>query len=615
MPSHSLSSPLAQHTSLPQDTLLRHLWQLARPMRRQLLLIAGLELVLVAIMFSRPWFIRELIDRGLVPTTSGWLLQPIVLASLGAGLALTWAARFFLKGISQYVAGCTAVRVLSALRVRIYAHVQSLGVRYFDRHRAGSIISRIDRDVEALEPVLVLGPPELLSVVLRCTLASALLWRTAPSLFFGMLAIAPVLFAATWLFKKQAHVGWTRIAQDRSRFTAHLVEAVTGVQTLQQNGRQSASLHQYERLLNTFGRSQIGNGVRSGWFLPFTSVLTTLGMALLLLGGAQGLAANTLTPGQIVESLFYVMLFLGPLQEMGDLLERYTTGIASAQRVFALLDTTPDVRDRPGVASVDHVRGAVEFRNVTFGYGARTVLNDVSIRVAQGQTLAIVGPTGHGKSTLVQLLARFYEVDDGAILIDGIDIRDFPMRELRQRIGLVLQDNILFSGTILDNLRLAAPVLTDDELIQAAQELGAHDVLGALPEAYATQVGPMGRALSPGQRQLVCLVRAYLANPAVLVLDEATSAVDLRTEHRLQQSLRRLCHGRTAIIIAHRLSTIRHADLIAVIEHGRVAALGSHEHLLATSGLYQALHETYERGGKEPVAMATQAMPEPELSV
>ncbi len=405
------------------------------------------------------------------------------------------------------------------------------------------------------------------------------------------------MIIATVIFKKISQRNWGIVAENRSRFTAHLVETVAGVRVIKQNAYEASNQQRYYTLVDNFNKALVHGNIRASWFVPFTAVLTTAAMAVLLVVGGRGVALDQITMGQLAASLFYVFIFLAPLQELSDLFERYANGSACAQRIFLMLDTQPEIVDPEQPQTVSHIAGHVAFNQVKFSYSPTAkqwVIDDLNLHLPAGEVLAIVGPTGHGKSTLVQLLTRFYDVNEGSVTVDGIDVRALRQSDLRRHVGVVLQDNVLFSGSILDNLRLASPQASDNELIAAAEALDAHELLVALPEGYNTQVGPLGSLLSHGQRQLVCLVRAYLANPAILVLDEATSAVDVKTERRLQIALRRLCEGRTAIIIAHRLSTIRDADRIAVIREGKVVELGQHDALIDAQGFYASLYKAYE---------------------
>lgn len=596
--------------SLAKQSLDRNMfWRLLpllRQVRGKIATVIVLEMLLVGVIFIRPWFLREVIDNGFIQTAQGVILNTPLVAWMAIATAASWAVRFGVAGASQYLAGTAAITILNNLRIQVFTHVQALSIRYFDQTKAGRIISRADRDIDMLEPLLIQGPPELFSAVLRLLVASLALWWISPKLFLALASIVPILILGTWLFKRISEKIWGRVAEARARFTAHLVETVSGVRIIKQTVNEAPNERRYRALLDDFNNILIRGSMRSSWFLPLTQVLSTVGMAFLLAAGGIGIADQEMTVGQLAQSLFYVQLFLGPLQELNDLFERYTSGASSAQRIFLMLDTQPEINDPAQPRSPAVTKGEVEFRDVSFAYNPKAtqpVLNNLSLHIPAGEVLAIVGPTGHGKSTLVQLLTRFYEVQQGQVLIDGQDVREYAQQDLRRKVGVVLQDNVLFSGTVLHNLRLASPAASDDALIAAARELGADEVLERLPAGYHTEVGPMGAFLSHGQRQLVCLVRAYLANPAVLVLDEATSAVDIHTERRIQTAFRRLCEGRTAIIIAHRLATIRDADRIAVIWNGEVAELGNHPQLIAQGGAYARLYQAYEQASTSTAAV------------
>lgn len=570
---------------------------LLRPVRGQVALLIGLEAVLVSSIFLRPWFLREVIDHGLLPSAGGYRLDLAVCLWMALGLFAVWVVRFAVGGLNQWLSGRVALRVLGDLRARVFVHVQSLSMRYFDRSRAGRIIARCDRDVDAMESAVVQAPPEVLSTGFRCVGAGLLLWLMDARLFWMLTPLVPLLLIAMGGFQRFGIRAWGRVAEEKSKVTAHLCETINGVKVVQQCAHEAGNRERYRGLLRGLDVTVLRGAWSWGWFQPYTGLLFMLGVVILVVEGGRAVTLQQLTVGQLAQCVFYVFLFLGPLQELGDLFEKVATASASAQRVFLLLDTPAEITDAPHARTLAECRGEVMFDRVNFAYVADTpVIRDLTLTIPAGQMLAIVGPTGHGKSTLVQLLTRFYEIpaDGGAVRLDGHDVRSLTQASLRRHVAVVLQDNLLFSGTILDNLRLARPEASDAELTDAVRALGADEVLNRLPQGLHTAAGAGGTNLSQGQRQLVCLVRAYLADPAVLVLDEATSAVDLHTEQRIQRALRRLCAGRTAIVIAHRLATIREADRIAVIRDGRLVELGSHPDLLIRGGDYAAVVQAYE---------------------
>jgi putative ABC transport system ATP-binding protein len=589
---------------LDRSSILRVLG-LVRPHARSLAWVMGLQVLAVATIVGRPWFLGQLIDEALIPVAGGYDLDQAYALMLGLGLTAMWAGRFVFLVLSRIFAVDLAITVLSDLRERVYAHVQSLSVSFFDRTRTGRIVSRVDRDVDSLEPLMLEALPQLLGIVLRCAGGAVLLAIVAPQVLGWLAILAPILICTMLLFKKVGTALWGWLNEHKGRVTAHLVETIHGVRLLQQAGREADNRARYDGLLAGLDRATVLAAWGWGWFMPFVMMLFILGICIVIVSGGTALALGELTAGQLAQSVFYVFLFLGPLMEIGDLFERGAAGAAAGQRIFLLLDTPAAVAD-PEQASelAQPVRGELRLEEVRFRYvgddDSPWILDGIDLHIPPGSTVAVVGATGHGKSTLVQLLTRFYDVNEGRITLDGVDIRQLRQHDLRRHLALVLQDNVLFSGTVLDNLRLARKGASDEELIAACNDLGIAEVIEGLPRSWYTEVGAGGEMLSQGQRQVLCLARAWLADPTILVLDEATSAVDVQTEGLIQSALKRLAADRTAIIVAHRLSTIKDADRILVIHQGRIAEQGPHDELVALGGRYAELYERYRQSGAMP---------------
>ena len=573
--------------------MLSRLIPLIYPIRYLILALILVEILQVLSIFVRPWAVKYILDHGFQKVAGNMVLHQSIILTALCILTVSWICRFALAGVSKYLSGRAALRVINDLRRRLFQHIQRLNIGYFDRTKAGRIISRADRDVETLEPVLIQGPPELLSVILRCGLASVLLWHIYPPFFWCLFATLPILFGMTAIFKKSSQKHWGKVAEERSRFTAHLVETVNGAKIIQQLNYTATNQSRYQDLLKDFNDSIIYGSKRTSWFAPFTGLLSTIATAGFIVIGSYAYSDGIISIGQFAESIFYVFLFLAPLQELTDLFERYANGAACAQRIFLLLDTQSAIQEQSNAVKLEQLNGHIRFQAVDFAYTHKPVLQNFNLDIEAGTVVAIVGPTGHGKSTIVQLLTRFYEPQQGSIFLDRYPLQDIHLNSLRKHVSIVLQDNVLFSGTILDNLRLVRPNISDQELCQAIEDLGADEILQQLPQGYFTEVGTLGKNLSHGQRQLVCLVRAYLVDPKVLILDEATSAIDIYTEQKIQYALRRLCQNRTCIVIAHRLSTIREADKIVVIENGHVVEQGSHQQLMQTETAYFHLYQSY----------------------
>ncbi|MDA1231945.1 MAG: ABC transporter ATP-binding protein [Planctomycetota bacterium] len=486
--------------------------------------------------------------------------------------------------------------VVTDLRNRLFRHIQRMPMRWFHTNRIGRVISRMTSDVEDIR----IGVQEVFYVTLvqfiQMGIAStAMIWYDW-SLFLIVLGLAPVIWLINRHFHRRLSTALRNMRESFSRVTATLVESVVGIRVTQGFVRQRENARIFEELSLDHSRYNSKVLKTHGKFLPLLELNSQIFMAVLLLVGGY----RVLTPGysteigDLVGFFFMANLFFSPISILGNQYNQAMTAMAGAERLYRLLDTEPEWVDAPNASPPDAVHGHVEFRNVTFGYDAdRPVLHDITFTAKSGQVIALVGHTGSGKSSIINLICRFYLATRGEVLIDGRNIQQIAGNSLHRRMGIVQQQNFLFCDTVAENIRFARPESADADIIEVLKKLDCTDLLTSLPDGIQTRVGEGGASVSAGQRQLICFARAMLADPAILILDEATSSIDSATESRLQHALDVLLNGRTAFVVAHRLSTIRHADQVFVLEHGKIVERGTHDTLITQEGIYAGLYEHF----------------------
>jgi ABC-type multidrug transport system fused ATPase/permease subunit len=510
----------------------------------------------------------------------------IVGAFLLAGLA-NWGMSY----VQTYLTGWVGERILADLRNTLFGHLQRLSLGFFERNRAGVIISRLTNDVEALDQLVTDGVTTLVQSTLTLAGTAILLFILDWRLALATLAVIPFMSIATILFRVRSTRAYRAVRERLGLVTATLAEDIAGMRMVQAFTREQRSIHNFRAVAERYRDSNMQTVVLNGWYFPFVDLLSSIALAVVLGYGGHLYFNGDVTLGTLFAFMLYVQNFFDPVQQLSQLYNTFLSATAALDKIMDVLDEKPEVLDTPDAKPLPEVQGQVRFEGVRFSYGTGPeVLHGLDLDVPPGTTVALVGHTGAGKSTIAKLLARFYDPTAGRITIDGHDLRDVTQESLRRQLGIVPQEGFLFAGTVTENIAFGRPDATPDAVVRAAQAVGAHDFILRLEDGYETQLGERGSRLSLGQRQLVALARALLADPRILILDEATSSVDIGTERKIEQALRLLLAGRTAFIIAHRLSTIRDADLIVVLEHGEIVEQGSHDELLARRGLYTSLY-------------------------
>jgi ABC-type multidrug transport system fused ATPase/permease subunit len=510
----------------------------------------------------------------------------IVIAFIGAGFAnlVTSAAQ-------TYFTGWTGERILADLRNKLFRHLQRLSLGYYERNRAGVIISRLTNDVDALDQLVTDGVTTLVQSTLTLIGTAIILFFLDWRLALATLSVMPLMAIATAIFRIRSSRAYRAVRERLGLVTATLAEDIGGIRVVQAFRREPRNQQHFEEVNAHYREANQQTVVLNGLYFPFVDFLAALATAIVVGYGGWLASHDQISAGTLFAFVLYLSNFFDPVQQLSQLYNTFLAAVAALDKIMEVIDEEPEVLDQPGALELERIHGDVRFEDVRFGYGnLPEVLHGIDLDVPAGTTVALVGHTGAGKSTIAKLLARFYDPRDGRITIDGTDLRNVKQDSLRRQLGVVPQEGFLFAGTVRDNIAFGRPDATSEQVASAARAVGAHEFIMGLEDGYETNLQERGTRLSLGQRQLVAFARALLADPRVLILDEATSSVDIGTEKRIEDALGTLLSDRTAFVIAHRLSTIRNADLIVVLEHGRVVEQGTHDELMTRQGLYTSLY-------------------------
>lgn len=569
---------------------MRRLLEYLRPRSKDVGVAVGLS-VLIAILTPAPMIlVKYAIDLYILKGALGGVIGISLL------LIATQVVLFYLDKKSQYLIAEIGQLTMRDLRLELFRHIQSQPLRFFDRNPVGRLITRVTSDVNVLNEMFAQGVVGLFQQIFSLVVIIGVLFYFNWELTLWVLVVLPFIAIASYNFRNNVFISYRLTRVRLSRMNTFMQENITGMRTVQSNGREGSQFETFDHLNSTHRDAHIDTVFQYALFFPLVEVVSTLGVALVLWrGGINYLEAGAIgaavTVGQLALFIQALERFFQPIKDLSEKYNVVQSAIAASERLFVLLDTKPTIVDTADAKEVGPLKEGIEFRDVWFAYNpGEWVLKGVSFRVEKGKSLAVVGPTGSGKTTLMSLLCRFYEVQKGAILIDGVDIREMTQEDLRAKIAIVMQDVFLFHGTVAENIRLGNQAISDERIEQVSRETGFADFVDRFPNRYRTGVRERGATLSTGQKQLLSFTRALAFDPEVLILDEATANIDTESEERLQGAVATLCAGRTSLVIAHRLSTIQRADRILVIHHGQLVEQGTHEELIAMDGMYRRLY-------------------------
>ena len=557
-----------------------------KPYSKKLLPQAILAMVVsTAIRLITPILIGVVALNNVIYDRDGEALKNIVILIAGlyvvSWLANTWRIRW-MNRLGQYV--------IFDLRQALFKHIQRLSHKFFDKRSAGSILVRITNDVNSLQDLFTNGVINLLMDLMMLVGIIVILFFLSPQLTLAVMIILPLMFFISTGLRRKIRRSWQLVRLKQSQINSHLNESIQGIRVTQSYTQEKENISFFERMNEDNYQAWRDATQKNAMFRPFVEMSNAIGTAILIWYGVTLIQGNIIDIGTFVSFAFYLGMFWEPISRLGQVYNQLLVGMASSERIFEFLDEKPAVKESNKAISLDEMKGHVQFEEVEFSYDdKRTALNKINLEIGAGQTVALVGHTGSGKTTIVNLIARFYDPTSGKVKVDGHDLRDIKLDSLRARVSTVLQETFIFSGTIMDNVRFGKPEATDEEVMKACETVGANKFIEQLNDGYLTEVEERGNILSVGERQLLSFARALLADPQILILDEATASIDTETEQMIQEALRTLLKDRTSIMIAHRLSTIREADNIIVLEHGNILETGNHDELMTQKGEYYKL--------------------------
>lgn len=574
---------------------IRRLSRYVKPYARQMVPIILVMMTVGAITkLTIPLLISQAIDGGIGEKNTRILW--ITVAAMSALYVVQWLANVYRIKYTNMI----GQRVIYDLRGDLFRHIQKLSFRFFDKRPAGSVLVRITNDVNSLQDLFTNGVVNMMIDIVQLFGIIAILLFINFKLGLAIMITVPVMFFVSTSLRLKIRRAWQVLRIKQSRINAHLNECIQGIRVTQAFTQEKENIRYFEGMNRDNRKSWDRAVALNQTFGPLIEFTGAVGYCILFVYGAYLIQRGEITVGLLVAFANYIGNFWEPINRLGQMYSQLLVAMASSERIFEFMDEKPSVAEKPGAAPLPVIKGDIRLENIVFEYEpGRPALRGIDLEIQSGSSIALVGHTGSGKSTIINLLCRFYDPTQGRVLVDGYDIRDVTLHSLRSQIGIVLQDTFIFSGTIRENIRFGRLDATDEEVEQAAKAVYAHDFIIGLPDGYDTQVEERGSVLSMGQRQLISFARALLANPRILILDEATASIDTETELKIQEALKTLLAGRTSIIIAHRLSTIRHADQIVVLDHGRIMETGNHEELMRRRKIYYGLIQAQFRLLKE----------------